>query len=160
MSTYPCYIPPQTLACTFDALTSSLGIFYETLMHHATRSGSPHNALHSPNIYIYNICRQYLRLHWLCRQYLRLWSHHLCSLLQLCMHCCHRMVKYSNLGSGQFTSSMSRQYYLIEDMQYYLLLNLCNPWHIWFYAVMWVITNMWHLCTWNGDKTSLSSDYM
>ena len=54
MSTYPCYIPPETPAYTFDALTSSLGIFYETLMHHATRSGSPHNALHSPSIiYIY-----------------------------------------------------------------------------------------------------------
>ena len=38
---------PQTPACTFalGALTSSPGIFYETLMHHATRSGSPHNAL-------------------------------------------------------------------------------------------------------------------
>ena len=53
MSTYPCYIPPQTPACTFDALTSSPGIFYETLMHPATRSGSPHNALHSPSIAIY-----------------------------------------------------------------------------------------------------------
>ena len=51
MSTYPCYIPPQTLAWrTFDALTSSLGIFYETLMHPTTCSGSPHNALHSPSI--------------------------------------------------------------------------------------------------------------
>ena len=30
--TYPCYIPPQTPAwCTFDALTSSPGICYETL---------------------------------------------------------------------------------------------------------------------------------
>ena len=35
-STYPCYILPQTVACTFDALTSSPGIFYETLMHPAT----------------------------------------------------------------------------------------------------------------------------
>ena len=54
MSTYPCYIPPQTLAWrTFDALTSSSGIFYETLMYPATRSGSPHNALHSPGVLTY-----------------------------------------------------------------------------------------------------------
>ena len=46
MSTYPRYTPPQTLAYTFDALTFSPGIFYETLMHPSTRSGSPHNALH------------------------------------------------------------------------------------------------------------------
>ena len=53
MSTYPCYIPPQTPACTFDALTFSPGFFYETLMHPPTRSGSPHNALHSSS---YAIC--------------------------------------------------------------------------------------------------------
>ena len=53
ISTYPCYIAPQTPACTFDALTSSPGIFYETLMHHATRSGSPRNALHSPSYYFW-----------------------------------------------------------------------------------------------------------
>ena len=53
MSTYPCYIPPQTPAYTFDALTFSPGFFYETLMHPATRSGSPHNALHSSS---YAIC--------------------------------------------------------------------------------------------------------
>ena len=55
MSTYPCYNPPQTPACTFalDALTSSPGIFYETLMRHATRSGSPHNALHSPSFTLF-----------------------------------------------------------------------------------------------------------
>jgi len=45
----PCYIAQQTPACTIDGLTSSPGIFYETLMHHATSSGSPHNALHSPS---------------------------------------------------------------------------------------------------------------
>ena len=49
MSTYPCYIPPQTPACTFDALTSSPGIFYETLMHPATLSRLPHNVLHFPS---------------------------------------------------------------------------------------------------------------
>ena len=49
-SDHPLYIPPQTPACTFDALTSSPGIFYETLMHPATRSGSPHNALHSSSM--------------------------------------------------------------------------------------------------------------
>ena len=54
MSTYPCYIPPQTPACTFDALTSSPSIFYETLMHPATHSGSPHNALHSPSNIIHD----------------------------------------------------------------------------------------------------------
>ena len=36
MRRYPCYIPPQTPPCTFDALTSSPGIFYETPMHHAS----------------------------------------------------------------------------------------------------------------------------
>ena len=39
------------------ALTSSQGIFYETLMHTATRSRSPHNALHSPSIFPYSIVR-------------------------------------------------------------------------------------------------------
>ena len=52
MSTYSCYIPPQTPPCTFDALTSSPGIFYETLMHHATCSGSPHNALLGIRMYV------------------------------------------------------------------------------------------------------------
>ena len=41
-------MPPCTFA--LDALTPSPGIFYETLMHHETRSGSPHNALHSPSM--------------------------------------------------------------------------------------------------------------
>ena len=51
-----------TPACTFDALTSSPGNFYETLMHPATCSGLPHNALHSPSIYIYiSACRTYVR---------------------------------------------------------------------------------------------------
>jgi len=47
MSTYPCSFPLQTPAFTYDALTSSPGIFFETLMHPATHSGSSHNALHS-----------------------------------------------------------------------------------------------------------------
>ena len=55
ISAYPCYIAPQTPACTFDALTSSPSIFYETLMHHATRSGSPRNALLSPSYYFWHL---------------------------------------------------------------------------------------------------------
>ena len=43
------YIPLQTPACTSDALTSRPGIFYETQMHPATCSHSPHNVLHSPS---------------------------------------------------------------------------------------------------------------
>lgn len=50
MSRFPCYFPSQTLVCTFDALTSSQGIFYETLLHHATHSGWLNNALHSTSI--------------------------------------------------------------------------------------------------------------
>ena len=57
------YIPPKTPPCIFDDLTSSPGIFYETQMHPATRSGSPQYALHSPSILFSHVCRSVYGAH-------------------------------------------------------------------------------------------------